>query len=170
MVNTDNAVLNAWVVGAPLRVLAIDGRDLSGPTPVEGEAVLVAAGGRADLELVAPADGSAALVRLGAGADVVVGPTGSRAPADAATVAPTATLDLLSYGRPVSLGFDPWRADRTFTYAVGRRFAFVADNPGIWLDHCHNLPHADQGLVAHLVYAGISEPFRVGGGAANKPE
>ena len=24
--------------------------------------------------------------------------------------------------------------------------AFLADNPGIWMDHCHNLPHAQQGL------------------------
>ena len=40
---------------------------------------------------------------------------------------------------------------------------FVADNPGIWMDHCHNLPHAAQGLVAHLMYEGATEPFRVGG-------
>jgi hypothetical protein len=38
------------------------------------------------------------------------------------------------------------------------------------MDHCHNLPHAKEGLVAHLAYAGVSEPFRVGGGAANQPE
>jgi FtsP/CotA-like multicopper oxidase with cupredoxin domain len=48
--------------------------------------------------------------------------------------------------------------------------AFVADNPGIWMDHCHNLPHAAQGLVAHLMYAGLTEPYRVGGSAKNKPE
>ena len=32
----------------------------------------------------------------------------------------------------------------------------VADNPGIWMDHCHNLPHAAEGLVAHLMYEGVS--------------
>jgi FtsP/CotA-like multicopper oxidase with cupredoxin domain len=48
--------------------------------------------------------------------------------------------------------------------------AFVADNPGIWMDHCHNLPHAAQGLVAHLMYAGLTEPFRIGGKADNAPE
>jgi FtsP/CotA-like multicopper oxidase with cupredoxin domain len=48
--------------------------------------------------------------------------------------------------------------------------AFVADNPGVWMDHCHNLPHASQGLVAHLMYAGLTEPYRVGGGAHNEPE
>jgi FtsP/CotA-like multicopper oxidase with cupredoxin domain len=51
--------------------------------------------------------------------------------------------------------------------------AFVADNPGIWMDHCHNLPHAVEGLVAHLAYNGVSEPYRVGrevGAAHNHPE
>jgi len=80
VINTDRAALRSWVVGAPFRVLAIDGRDLFGPTTIEGSAVLLAAGARADLEVVAPADGSGALVRLGGGADVVVGPQGSVAP------------------------------------------------------------------------------------------
>jgi FtsP/CotA-like multicopper oxidase with cupredoxin domain len=51
--------------------------------------------------------------------------------------------------------------------------AFVADNPGIWMDHCHNLPHAAEGLVAHLAYNGVREPFVVGrevGDAHNQPE
>ena len=48
--------------------------------------------------------------------------------------------------------------------------AFVADNPGIWMDHCHNLVHAAEGFVAHLMYAGVSAPFRVGGPAHNHPE
>ena len=41
--------------------------------------------------------------------------------------------------------------------------AFVADNPGIWMDHCHNLNARREGLVAHLMYAGVTEPYRVGG-------
>ena len=49
------------------------------------------------------------------------------------------------------------------------RIAFLADNPGIWLDHCHNLPHAKQGLIAHLMYAGVTTPYRVGH-ADNHPE
>ena len=48
--------------------------------------------------------------------------------------------------------------------------AFVADNPGIWVDHCHNLEHAVEGLLAHLAYEGIETPYRVGGKAANHPE
>jgi FtsP/CotA-like multicopper oxidase with cupredoxin domain len=48
--------------------------------------------------------------------------------------------------------------------------AFRADNPGVWMDHCHNLPHADQGLIAHLMYEGVSEPYRIGGRGRNSPE
>ena len=47
---------------------------------------------------------------------------------------------------------------------------FKADNPGVWMDHCHNLPHAAEGLVAHLMYEGVSTPFTVGGDTANEPE
>jgi FtsP/CotA-like multicopper oxidase with cupredoxin domain len=65
----------------------------------------------------------------------------------------------------------PWWTDTLdvengATYVV----AFLANNPGIWMDHCHNLPHAAEGLVAHLHYAGVDEPFRVGGSANNSPE
>jgi FtsP/CotA-like multicopper oxidase with cupredoxin domain len=48
--------------------------------------------------------------------------------------------------------------------------AFLADNPGIWMDHCHNLNHAVEGLVTHLMYEGVSEPYRIGGNAGNEPE
>ncbi|GIM97781.1 multicopper oxidase family protein [Paractinoplanes toevensis] len=48
--------------------------------------------------------------------------------------------------------------------------AFVADNPGIWVDHCHNLQHAVDGLLAHLAYTDVTTPFRVGGEAGNSPE
>ncbi|HET7387850.1 MAG TPA: multicopper oxidase family protein [Nocardioidaceae bacterium] len=50
------------------------------------------------------------------------------------------------------------------------QIAFLADNPGIWMDHCHNLEHATQGLVTHLMYEGVTEPFRVGGPSHNHPE
>jgi FtsP/CotA-like multicopper oxidase with cupredoxin domain len=65
----------------------------------------------------------------------------------------------------------PWEVDSLNvldgeTYEV----AFVADNPGIWADHCHNLEHASDGLVTHLAYAGVTEPFRIGDDAGNDPE
>ncbi len=56
-------------------------------------------------------------------------------------------------------------ADRE-TYDI----AFVADNPGIWMDHCHNLEHAEDGMVAHLMYSGVDTPYRIGGPAGNQPE
>ncbi len=48
--------------------------------------------------------------------------------------------------------------------------AFVADNPGIWMDHCHNLQHAAQGMVAHLMYAAVTTPYVIGGPPDNQPE
>lgn len=52
------------------------------------------------------------------------------------------------------------------TYEV----AFVADNPGIWMDHCHNLPHAREGLMTHLAYEGVGTPFLLGHDSGNEPE
>jgi len=37
--------------------------------------------------------------------------------------------------------------------------AFKATNPGLWMNHCHNLPHADQGMMLRLAYDGITSPF-----------
>ncbi len=48
--------------------------------------------------------------------------------------------------------------------------AFVADNPGVWMDHCHNLPHVTEGLLAHLMYDGVTTDYVVGGDADNVPE
>jgi FtsP/CotA-like multicopper oxidase with cupredoxin domain len=65
----------------------------------------------------------------------------------------------------------PWWVD-SLNVRDGESYeiAFVADNPGVWMDHCHNLPHAAEGLVAHLMYAGHTTPFKVGGHAHNEPE
>ncbi len=52
--------------------------------------------------------------------------------------------------------------------------SFLADNPGIWMDHCHNLQHAAEGMVAHLMYEGVDTPYRIGGASHdhvdNQPE
>jgi FtsP/CotA-like multicopper oxidase with cupredoxin domain len=65
----------------------------------------------------------------------------------------------------------PWWVDSlNVPDGVTYEMAFVADNPGVWMDHCHNLDHAKDGLVAHLMYTGVHEPFTVGGEAANQPE
>ncbi len=250
VVNSDNGALPVWVSGAPFRLLAIDGTDVHAPTEVRDQAVLVPAGGRADLLVVAPDDGTAARVELGGSAAVVVGPADARGEP---TRRPATTLDPLDYGDPASLGLDPSAATRTFEYTIGRRpgfvdghpgmqwtingrtfpdvpmflvregdvvrmtidnrsgeahpmhlhghhvvvlsrdglaatgspwwvdslevgqgeryeVAFVADNPGIWMDHCHNLPHATEGLVAHLMYEGTATPYLLGKATVNQPE
>ncbi|HWI31472.1 MAG TPA: multicopper oxidase family protein, partial [Microbacterium sp.] len=48
--------------------------------------------------------------------------------------------------------------------------ALYADNPGIWMDHCHNLEHAALGMVTHLAYRDVTTPFEHGGAAGNAPE
>ncbi|UQU67675.1 multicopper oxidase domain-containing protein [Couchioplanes caeruleus] len=47
---------------------------------------------------------------------------------------------------------------------------FTADNPGIWMAHCHNLPHAAAGMDLMVGYEGITSPFRAGRDTVNKPE
>lgn len=246
LVNTDNGRLRAWVTGGAFRVLAVDARELNAPTPVQHEHVVVPGGGRVDLELTVPPDGLR--VDIGGGTALVVGP---RHVAVQEQPEPDTVLDLLDYGSPAPLGFDPAAVTRDFDYDIGRRpgfldgrpgfwwtvngellpdvpmymveegdvvrmtirndsgdvhpmhlhghhavvlsrdgvrstgspwwvdsldvldgqvfeIAFVADNPGIWMDHCHNLDHAAEGLLAHLAYAGVSTPFRIGNG--NEPE
>ncbi len=249
VINTDNGPTPVWVAGAPARLVAVDGTDVTGGTPIGDAAVLVTAGGRADLEVTAPDDGSPVRVQVGA-ASVVLGSASFDAPS---LPRPTSTVDLLTYGTPAPIGFDVEHPDRTFRYDIGRRpgfvdgrpgfywtinghlwpdvpmfevaegdvvrmtianrsgdvhpmhlhghhavvlsrdgvaatgspwwvdslnvadgetyeIAFLADNPGIWMDHCHNLPHAREGLVAHLAYEGVTTPFAVGAATGNTPE
>lgn len=65
----------------------------------------------------------------------------------------------------------PWWVD-TLNVKDGERYvvAFRANNPGIWMDHCHNLPHAAQGLTMHVAYTGVTTPFRIGDTPGNDPE
>jgi FtsP/CotA-like multicopper oxidase with cupredoxin domain len=248
VVNTDNGLTPVWVTGAPYRVLAVDGTDVHEPDEVERAAVKVPPGGRVDLGLVVPEGG--ARVDFGSGVALVLGedPAHGEDPSS-----PGQFVDLLSYGSPAPLGFDPDDADRHFEYRIGRRLgfldgkpgrwwtinghkfpdvpmymvdegdvvvfeienhsgeshpmhlhghhvvvlsrdgkaasgspwwvdslevgngesyevAFVGNNPGIWMDHCHNLPHATQGLVAHLMYSGVTSSYEIGGHADNAPE
>ncbi|WP_238010971.1 multicopper oxidase family protein [Dactylosporangium sp. AC04546] len=248
LINSDNGPMSAWVAGTPYRVVAVDGTDVHGPTPVSDTSLLVTAGGRADLEITMPDNGSPVRVQVGGGLSVILG---SGEPPRVAQ--PAKALDLLGYGAPAPLGFDPGAAGRTFRYEIGRRpgfvagrpgmfwtinghlypdvpmytvaegdvvrmtivnssgevhpmhlhghhavvlsrdgvratgspwwfdslnvgdgeryeIAFVADNPGIWADHCHNLKHAADGLVAHLMYAGYTTPFLLGAATGNSPE
>jgi FtsP/CotA-like multicopper oxidase with cupredoxin domain len=72
-------------------------------------------------------------------------------------------------GRPAR--GSPWWTD-TLDVASGSRYvvAFRADNPGLWMEHCHNLSHAAAGLTMHVAYVGVTTPFLAGGDAHNHPE
>jgi FtsP/CotA-like multicopper oxidase with cupredoxin domain len=247
VINTDNGLIQTWA-STPYQVLAIDGTEVNQPTDVTDRAVTVTGGGRADLGLMMPADGSAVRVQVSRGTAVILG-SGDAPPAPQ----PAAAVDLLHYGAPAPLGFDPAAADRHFTYSIGHRpgfvrgrpglfwsinghlyphtpmfmvrdgdiatmridnhsgevhpmhlhghhavvlarngvaatgspwwfdslnvadketydIAFVADNPGLWMDHCHNLKHAADGMVAHLMYEGVTTPYVIGGPQNNQPE
>ncbi len=65
----------------------------------------------------------------------------------------------------------PWWYD-SLDVRPGEKFvvSFVADNPGIWMDHCHNLKHAADGMVSHLMYEGVSTPYKLGSASGNEPE
>jgi FtsP/CotA-like multicopper oxidase with cupredoxin domain len=67
-------------------------------------------------------------------------------------------LVLAKDGRPVT--GSPLLLD-TFDVRPGEvwRVAFRASNPGVWMNHCHNLSHAAQGMALHLSYEGVMTPF-----------
>ncbi|MCC3374139.1 multicopper oxidase family protein [Cohnella sp. REN36] len=78
-------------------------------------------------------------------------------------------LVLSRNGKPTT--GSPWWTD-SLDVAPGEVYevAFKADNPGIWMDHCHNLWHAELGMTMHLSYEGITTPFQTGKKTANQPE
>ncbi|WP_213002339.1 multicopper oxidase family protein [Winogradskya consettensis] len=54
----------------------------------------------------------------------------------------------------------PWWTD-TLNVGSGEVYelAFVADNPGIWMDHCHNFRHGANGMILHVAYTGVTTPY-----------
>ncbi|MET8046798.1 multicopper oxidase family protein [Streptosporangium sp. NPDC005286] len=48
--------------------------------------------------------------------------------------------------------------------------ALRADNPGIWLSHCHDLGHATLGMTFHFAYEGVTTPYDAGHASGNNPE
>jgi len=67
-------------------------------------------------------------------------------------------------GSPVIL--DTIAVEPGESYAI----AFRADNPGLWMDHCHVLRHAAKGMSIMLVYPNIETPFDIGSASGNHPE
>ncbi len=47
---------------------------------------------------------------------------------------------------------------------------FVANNPGIWMIHCHNFLHANFGMDMMIDYYGYSTPYTVGSASGNFPD
>jgi FtsP/CotA-like multicopper oxidase with cupredoxin domain len=78
-------------------------------------------------------------------------------------------LVLSKNGHPVT-GSPLWMD--TVTVRVGEvwEVAFRADNPGIWMDHCHIFEHAGEGMMFHVSYAGVTSPYQLGSGTPNTPE
>ncbi|MEV0713745.1 multicopper oxidase family protein [Asanoa sp. NPDC050611] len=145
VVNTDSGPLRVSVAGAPYRVLAVDGHDLHEPGLVSDRGLSVAAGGRADLEVTPPAGGGAVRVDLGAGSSLVLGPEGAAAPAAAA---PTALVDLLSYGTPAPVSLDTSHFDRDFALTIDRWPGFVDGRPGLfWTMNGHLYPDVPMFMV-----------------------
>jgi FtsP/CotA-like multicopper oxidase with cupredoxin domain len=48
--------------------------------------------------------------------------------------------------------------------------AFFANNPGLWMIHCHVLIHAATGMDTMVVYPNIETPYTVGRASGNIPE
>jgi FtsP/CotA-like multicopper oxidase with cupredoxin domain len=249
-VNTDGFGQQVTVTGTPFRVVAIDGTNLIGPTPMENRTIPLAGGGRIDLSFPMPASPVRATL-LKSNAGLALSADGRATPPE--TIAGP-DFDPLGYGQPKETGYGPTvDYDRRFELKVTRKpgffdgrpgrqwaindgiypdvpvfvveegdlveltitndtnvvhpmhlhghhvlvlsrdgvpstgspwwsdtlnvlpgesyvVAFRADNPGIWMDHCHNLPHAAEGLTMHVAYAGVSTPFLVGGDHDNAPE
>jgi FtsP/CotA-like multicopper oxidase with cupredoxin domain len=46
-------------------------------------------------------------------------------------------------------GWKPWWLDTVLVMPRrGERIAFVADNPGKWMIHCHMIEHQESGMAA----------------------
>jgi FtsP/CotA-like multicopper oxidase with cupredoxin domain len=250
VINTDSAPQRYDLGGTPFRVVAIDGTDLVGPTPLRNTTLDLAAGGRYDLAFTMPATP----VMLAVEETLTGLALSARGTADPARPSAGPEFDPAGYGHPAPTPFDASsHFDRTFTLDVGRKpgffdgqpgmqwtinggifprvpmfmvergdlvrvsidnttsavhpmhlhghhmlvlsrdgkpmtgspwwsdtlnvepderyeVAFRANNPGIWMDHCHNLNHAAAGLTMHVAYMGVTTPFVTGGAAHNHPE
>jgi FtsP/CotA-like multicopper oxidase with cupredoxin domain len=64
----------------------------------------------------------------------------------------------LTYNGRQFLGSPLWMD--TFDVQPGEvwEVALRADNPGVWMNHCHNLRHAAGGMAVHLAYDGYTAP------------
>lgn len=254
------------LLGAPYRVVALDGRDLSGPRPLGPERLVLGMGQRVDLVFTMPSSGSVRLVdtRVAGTPSALEGFFGPQARAaetvtigegpPPAAVDPTTLpmFDPLTYGipapdpttrpaditAPVVLAEGPGFRDGSVqlvhtingaaspevppllvhagqlvalhmvndtgefhpmhlhghvmtvlavdghaakgsplhldTVLLGPHqtvdVTFPADNPGIWMLHCHVPLHAAMGMSITIDYTGVTTPFTMGSQSGNIPE
>jgi len=258
------------VLGAPYRVVALDGHDLNGPQPLGPQRISLGMGQRADLVFTVPSAGAVRLVdsRIAGAPSLLQGFFGPPAAADESVTVGTGpppapidparlpVFDPLGYGAPAPTpaadpatgppdvmapvvldegpGFHdggvalvhtingaaspqvppivvhtgqrvrlhmvndtaefhpmhlhghvfsvlavdgaPRRGSPVHldTVLVGPHqsvdVAFLADNPGLWMLHCHVLLHASMGMSMTINYAGVSTPFTMGSRSGNTPE
>jgi FtsP/CotA-like multicopper oxidase with cupredoxin domain len=249
LVNSNNAPERLVLSGTRFRVVGIDGTEVNGPRPIEGQAIQLGGGARYDLAFVMPE----AAVRLSVDGSETALSLSRDGNTDLEEPPELSDFDPSTYGRPNPSIFDGAQFDRTFVMDIGQKLgffdgrpgrhwsvngeifpdtpmyvvrqgdlvkmrivndtgavhpmhlhghhllvlsrngkpttgspwwvdtlnvledeeyevAFRADNPGLWMDHCHNLPHAADGLTMHVMYEGVSTPFRIGGDDDNDPE
>ncbi|MEV4478399.1 multicopper oxidase family protein [Micromonospora coxensis] len=130
LVNTDSDAHRIVLAGAPFRIAAVDGRDLHQPGEVSDVGLRLPAGGRLDLVFVMPDAVVALVVDDDAAGGLRLRPPGDTAGAprlDNPSDLPE--LDLLGYGAPAAVPFDPRRPDRHFTMVLDRGVAVVDGRP-----------------------------------------
>ncbi|WCK53182.1 multicopper oxidase family protein [Aneurinibacillus sp. Ricciae_BoGa-3] len=247
LINTGNATHLLTLTGAKFSVIALDGHDISGPSPIEKTLLPVGAAGRCDISFKMPANGVVKLVdadvsdnenkmisatigngqpvsdnsnpkeyprfdfttygvhqrgiyslstsftktydlKLGEGMTI----NGKLAPNippievkqgdsvkitlenNSSLIHPMHlhghTFQVLSKnGKPLSgspIYLDTLNMMPKDSYVI----AFQANNPGIWMFHCHDLSHAAVGMDVMVYYQGISTPYKVGNNSGNNPE
>ena len=77
---------------------------------------------------------------------------------------------VLSRNGKAASGSPQWLDTVTVHPGETYELMFKADNPGVWMDHCHDLDHAATGMVMHLAYEGYHTPFVAGHSTPNMPE
>lgn len=243
LVNTGNMTHLLTLAGADFKVIALDGQEINGPTPLHNTLVPIGAGQRVDILFQMPKDGTAIRVvdadptinqrqmisaTIGSGTpakaddnlsyfpwfDFTKYGTPKTDPLDAAKVSAEYSLDFgvgmdkdqmvytingktfpnvppievkqgdivkirmtnkspfihpmhlhghtfkvtAKNGKPLS--GSPIYMD-TINILPGESYEIVveANNPGLWMFHCHELHHAEGGLAMMFNYKGISTPY-----------
>ena len=258
--NTDSSIPHlVTLIGAPFKVISLDGRDLNGPQWLNAVPIPLGTAQRADLLFQMPAHGSVSLITANDQdnnqhyqrfPDVVFG----QGTAPTTLPAVTKWFDLTTYGQPAptpitlqshfnvnetidlnnQMGTSLGRQGMTYTmngkvfpytgmimvkygqlvkirlvnqsdlyhpiHIHGHIFTvldvngkpltgspvrvdtilvyphttvdvgFLANDPGIWMIHCHNFLHANFGMDMMLDYYGYSTPYTVGSYTNNFPD